>query len=177
MSTPDTVYRGVRQGDGSAVVTAGGVPLDPRPSQRVRDHAGGFEWGYGGAGPMQLALALLLDALDDATLAREWAEWFLWGRVAAWDYSGWEATAAEIRAWVARGDIRYRASLRRGAAARVRRCRACGCTEDDCRQCVAATGEPCRWVAGEPDLCSRCAAPDAAVVATPARARREGGGR
>lgn len=34
-------------------------------------------------------------------------------------------------------------------------CRVCGCTEDDCSECVEATGEPCHWV--EPDLCSRCA--------------------
>lgn len=34
-------------------------------------------------------------------------------------------------------------------------CRICGCTDDDCSQCIAATGEPCSWV--EVDLCSRCA--------------------
>jgi hypothetical protein len=33
-------------------------------------------------------------------------------------------------------------------------CRACGCTNNDCRQCVAKTGWPCHWV--EPDLCSAC---------------------
>lgn len=36
-----------------------------------------------------------------------------------------------------------------------RRCRVCGCTDLDCRRCIAKTGEPCRWV--EPDLCSACA--------------------
>lgn len=36
-----------------------------------------------------------------------------------------------------------------------RKCRVCGCTEDDCRQCIEATGHPCTWV--EEDLCSRCA--------------------
>lgn len=35
-----------------------------------------------------------------------------------------------------------------------RRCRVCGCTEYDCRQCVEKTGEPCYWV--EEDLCSAC---------------------
>jgi ParB/RepB/Spo0J family partition protein len=34
-------------------------------------------------------------------------------------------------------------------------CRVCGCTDEDCAQCVEATGRPCTWV--EPDLCSRCA--------------------
>lgn len=33
-------------------------------------------------------------------------------------------------------------------------CRDCGCREDDCRQCIQATGEPCHWV--ERHLCSRC---------------------
>jgi hypothetical protein len=37
----------------------------------------------------------------------------------------------------------------------VRRCRVCGCTDDDCRQCIEKTGAPCYWV--EKDLCSACA--------------------
>lgn len=36
-------------------------------------------------------------------------------------------------------------------------CRRCGCTEDDCSQCVAKTGKPCHWV--EADLCSACVEP------------------
>lgn len=39
-------------------------------------------------------------------------------------------------------------------------CRVCGCTDDDCRQCIEKTGEPCHWV--EPDLCSACAGAAAA---------------
>lgn len=35
-----------------------------------------------------------------------------------------------------------------------RACRICGCTEEDCRQCIEKTGEPCHWVAE--DLCSAC---------------------
>lgn len=34
------------------------------------------------------------------------------------------------------------------------KCRVCKCTDDDCRQCIERTGEPCHWV--EPDLCSAC---------------------
>lgn len=37
-----------------------------------------------------------------------------------------------------------------------RACIVCGCTDNDCRQCIAATGEPCYWVSE--NLCSRCAA-------------------
>lgn len=33
-------------------------------------------------------------------------------------------------------------------------CEVCGCTEEDCSQCVERTGEPCYWV--RPGLCSAC---------------------
>jgi len=35
-----------------------------------------------------------------------------------------------------------------------KKCRICGCTDVDCRQCVERTGKPCYWV--EEDLCSAC---------------------
>ena len=35
-----------------------------------------------------------------------------------------------------------------------RKCRICGCTDNDCRQCIKKTGNPCWWV--EEDLCSAC---------------------
>lgn len=37
----------------------------------------------------------------------------------------------------------------------IRSCRICGCTDEDCRQCIENTGGPCHWV--EDDLCSACA--------------------
>ena len=33
-------------------------------------------------------------------------------------------------------------------------CRVCGCTDDDCSQCIEKTGQPCHWI--EDDLCSSC---------------------
>jgi hypothetical protein len=42
-------------------VTIDGHRLDPRPSQKVWNHSpDGFNWGYHGSGPAQLALAILL---------------------------------------------------------------------------------------------------------------------
>ena len=35
-----------------------------------------------------------------------------------------------------------------------RQCRVCGCTDDDCSDCIERTGYPCEWV--EDDLCSAC---------------------
>ena len=40
-----------------------------------------------------------------------------------------------------------------GASDRV--CQVCGCTDEDCRGCIARTGEPCFWIGD--DLCSACA--------------------
>ena len=48
-----------------------------------------------------------------------------------------------------------------------RRCRVCGCTTEDCRQCIAATGVACHWV--EDDLCSAC------VTGAPVRGEAGGG--
>lgn len=53
------VYRGQRTPSG-VEVTVNGEPLDARLD--LRDfHASGFEWGYEGSGPSQLALAILAD--------------------------------------------------------------------------------------------------------------------
>ena len=36
----------------------------------------------------------------------------------------------------------------------LRACSVCGCTDDDCSQCIEKTGKPCFWVAD--NLCSAC---------------------
>lgn len=54
---------GSRTVAGRAVVTIDGQPLDPTRSQHVCNHSpDGFDWGYSGSGPAQLALAVLLAA-------------------------------------------------------------------------------------------------------------------
>lgn len=35
-------------------------------------------------------------------------------------------------------------------------CRVCGCTDRDCRSCIALTGEPCFWLDDQHTICSRC---------------------
>jgi hypothetical protein len=48
---------------GSGPVHFNGRPLSPLYSQRLINHSpDGFAWGYGGSGPAQLALAVLLAA-------------------------------------------------------------------------------------------------------------------
>jgi hypothetical protein len=62
-------YIGKRIGDGRCIVRVAepGKKLRPlRPRLDLYNHSPtGFEWGYGGSGPAQLALALLADVLGD----------------------------------------------------------------------------------------------------------------
>ncbi len=42
--------------------------LDPKPSQKIWNHSpDGFNWGYSGSGPAQLALAIMLKVTDKNT--------------------------------------------------------------------------------------------------------------
>lgn len=64
-------YVGLRASDGCQVVRIENErlhPVDPRLD--LRNHSPtGFEWGYHGSGPAQLALALCADATGDDRLA------------------------------------------------------------------------------------------------------------
>jgi len=35
-------------------------------------------------------------------------------------------------------------------------CDICGCTDNNCRQCIEASGSACFWVDDEKRICSRC---------------------
>ncbi len=49
-----------------------GEELTPKASQEIINHSpDGFNWGYGGSGPAQLALAVLLKFTDDPSRAFE----------------------------------------------------------------------------------------------------------
>jgi len=80
--------------------TTGASFLDPAASLKLRNHSpDGFQWGYGGSGPAQLALALLLDATGDKNRAQRVYQDFKDAFVARWQ-DQWEITQAEIIAWI-----------------------------------------------------------------------------
>jgi len=63
MKAKPTRITGTRPDVDTREVSIDGVRLSPARSQRVWNHSpDGFEWGYGGSGPAQLALAILLEA-------------------------------------------------------------------------------------------------------------------
>jgi uncharacterized protein DUF6166 len=107
-----TRYRGIREPEGCRVErrepgTIGRqrerwTPLSPLKSLKVRAHSPtGFEWGYTGSGPAQLALALLLDFTGDRRTAERYYQDFKCRMVATWsndDADGvqWEITGQQI---------------------------------------------------------------------------------
>jgi uncharacterized protein DUF6166 len=93
------LYEGSRSLDG-AIVTVDGKPLPPRYDLRRLSKAG-FEWTYEGAGPAQLALALLADHLGDDQAALLDYERFMREVVANLD-NAWRLTSDDIDAALGR---------------------------------------------------------------------------
>ena len=66
----------------------------------IRNHSPtGFNWGYGGSGPHQLALALLMDATNDNYVAETFHHDFTKEFVSQWGQK-WETSDDVINAWV-----------------------------------------------------------------------------
>ncbi len=86
-------YQGRRCGH-AVDVTVNGRPLNPRFD--LWNHSPtGFEWGYIGSGPAQLALALLADHLADDEEALEFYQRFKFAVIAGWR-GNWTLTSREI---------------------------------------------------------------------------------
>lgn len=94
------VYEGGRSLDGSTV-TVDGRTLQPR-HDLLRISKTGFEWGFEGPAPAQLALALLADHLGDGAEALRLHRSFMREVVANLD-NAWRLTGADIDAALGRG--------------------------------------------------------------------------
>ena len=87
-------YAGRRQGF-AVIVTVDGRRLNPRLD--LWNHSPtGFEWGYCGSGPAQLALAILADhcANDEQTL--NFHQRFKWAVIAELPHGSWTLTSQQI---------------------------------------------------------------------------------
>ena len=88
------VYEGRRTQQGVAV-TVNGLPLNPRLD--LRNHSPtGLEWGYGGSGPAQLALAMLADHLADDAEALNLYQRFKWRVIAELPPKRWSLTDCQV---------------------------------------------------------------------------------
>lgn len=89
-------YEGRRTGQGVAV-TVNGSPLDPRLD--LSNHSPtGFEWGYCGSGPAQLALAILTDHFGKHEPALTFYQRFKWQVIVKLPRKRWTLTSREVDA-------------------------------------------------------------------------------
>lgn len=98
-------YVGIRAAEGPCYVLVMEVearrcsPLRPRLD--LFNHSPtGFEWGYGGSGPAQLALAILADALSDDERAISLHQKFKFKVVGVLPRDIWRLEHAEVMATV-----------------------------------------------------------------------------
>ena len=87
-------YEGKRS-YGQCFVNVNGRALDPRFDLRFHS-PDGFEWGYGGSGPAQLALALLADHLGDNEKALALYQDFKGLVVSGLPREGWKLSSRDI---------------------------------------------------------------------------------
>lgn len=79
--------------------------LSPVESQKLRNHSpDGFNWGYGGSGPAQLALAILLDVCG-AERAQALYQAFKGDVVARMPRQRWEVTSVEVEYWLGNASL------------------------------------------------------------------------
>ena len=77
-------------------ITVNGSPLNPRLD--LRNHSPtGFEWGYCGSGPAQLALAILADHLGDDEQALNLYQRFKWHVIAELPRKCWTLNSRQIQ--------------------------------------------------------------------------------
>lgn len=90
-----STYTGLRSAHGDVTVQVDELPLPSRTD--VRNHSPtGFEWGYGGSGPAQLALAVLADHCGDESRALQHYQQFKQRVIAELRGDSWTLTSAQV---------------------------------------------------------------------------------
>jgi len=88
---------------GRRIREAGGQPafVNNKPLKHIVKHSPtGFNWGYGGSGPADLALSILADCVGLET-AEKYYQYFKWDYVAKWG-DEWQITEEEIKEWLSK---------------------------------------------------------------------------
>ena len=74
------------------------LPL--KPSIQIAEYSPeGFNWGYEGSGPAQLALGILYEVTGNAELSRSYYQLFKWDHVSQWD-EHFEMRESEVLEWL-----------------------------------------------------------------------------
>jgi hypothetical protein len=101
---PKKIYvgRSISKDEGREVIVRREYPLPWR--RDLIEHSWGLNWGYGGSGPTQAALAILSDFLDDDERAHKLTRQFL-DEVVSKMGCEWEITEDELWDWLDFGKI------------------------------------------------------------------------
>ena len=107
MRSNDVVYSGRRTKTGCQISRQdpnGDVTrISIVDSLKLRRHSpAGFNWGYGGSGPAQTALALLLDFTEDPDIANRFHQDFKFMIVGGFKNDRWSLSGHEIVVAIAR---------------------------------------------------------------------------
>jgi len=82
LGLPESIILHGEKDSGDAYITIDGEFLDIRNSLKIDNHSPtGFNWGYGGSGPAQLALAILMEFLP-VKIAQKYKQDFKWKVIA-----------------------------------------------------------------------------------------------
>lgn len=94
------IYHGLRTSYGEAYVTVREDDGKPKPLvHQARHSPTGFEWGYGGSGPADLALSILWDLLGESLANRLYQD-FKFAFIATAERDRFEISEADIRMWL-----------------------------------------------------------------------------
>lgn len=93
------IYEGTRTPQGCVVTVTDGTTSYPLPLRHDLHNYSptGFEWGYGGAGPSQLALAIVADITGDDPYALKVHQEFKAYIVAKIKTETWKYNSIELR--------------------------------------------------------------------------------
>jgi len=99
MGLKKMTYKGCRLRNGSCQVTRDGRKLDLRLD--LFNHSPtGFDWGYGGSGPAQTALAILADFLKDDDRAIRLHQKLKWDVISRLPHGKWSISNKSLRTWL-----------------------------------------------------------------------------
>ena len=92
-------YVGLRMSEGVAVTVRDEQGMQELTHQ-IRHSPTGFEWGYGGSGPADLALSVLADVLDDVSEVERLYQDFKRDVVVSLPDDRWVLTEKEVVDWL-----------------------------------------------------------------------------
>lgn len=92
------VFKGHKTLLGSKYVTYGEVEL-PSRYELFKQSKDGFDWGYNGSGPLQLAFSMLYQ-LTDENFSREYASKFTNEVIKSFHSRDWVMSASDVLSWI-----------------------------------------------------------------------------